>query len=329
MSCANLHRLLTKVNAFVTQIAKRHSFHNVLRSRVGLVDRMSRLPSAFSKVVMDTRAQLVFLVYLSSVHGYLFKDCHNSSDYSVWYRCDGYNECLNGADELNCKQEECRSNLFWSAVDGKCVSKDFICDGFVDTSDAIDESRCTLPVRSKRGCNCNDTFEYMPLSNTCQPIKLCQDNYCAYGGAKHQCIDVPGAFRCQCAEGYHNWDPMTCLKISDVEPLALEARPSSISLGRFNEVRNEIFPIRSYEPGQRCMLIHQLEYNFAHNYIVWLEVDSSNATFYAGRMFKDRNSSLPGQDEIRLFSPPGGNYQIAIDWIHDNIYFIDAFPNAI
>jgi hypothetical protein len=63
-------------------------------------------------------------------------DCGNGETYENAARCDGYDDCSNGADETNCPVFNCKN--------GSTIAPDYQCDGFDDCGDNSDETGCPV-----------------------------------------------------------------------------------------------------------------------------------------------------------------------------------------
>lgn len=95
-------------------------------------------------------------------------------------RCDGIEDCSNGADEVACKT--CPIDKF-KCLDDKCIEKSLVCDGVPNCSDGYDESQC---------CNGPNTFK-CPTSGNCIPAtQLCDQQV--------NCPDGADEFPSVCAE---------------------------------------------------------------------------------------------------------------------------------
>lgn len=98
-------------------------------------------------------------------------DCHNGADergcgsckpdqflcrnhifcYRLEDRCDGYNQCIDKSDELNCDKWFCNSdNGTFLCSNGRCVYEQWVCDGTNDCDDGSDEMNCPTSFTSRR-----------------------------------------------------------------------------------------------------------------------------------------------------------------------------------
>ncbi|KAK3726510.1 hypothetical protein QZH41_014244, partial [Actinostola sp. cb2023] len=68
--------------------------------------------------------------------------CLNRACIPTEWRCDGANDCKDGADETDCPP--CADNEFRCAVDGRCIDASAKCDKHNNCSDGSDEEGCTI-----------------------------------------------------------------------------------------------------------------------------------------------------------------------------------------
>ncbi|KAK3768071.1 hypothetical protein RRG08_045889 [Elysia crispata] len=74
--------------------------------------------------------------------------CSNGRCIPKEYICDGYNDCNNNDDEKNCQNHTCATDQFRCTYSSTCRPLSYVCDGENDCPNGEDEFNCTSTTRA-------------------------------------------------------------------------------------------------------------------------------------------------------------------------------------
>ncbi|XP_056319930.1 low-density lipoprotein receptor-related protein 8-like isoform X1 [Danio aesculapii] len=293
--------------------------------------------------------------------------CANSRYVSLSVRCDAVNDCGDGSDESSCWN--CTNGSFHCVASESCVSSSSVCDGRLDCADGADEqldictsvSKAQACARSEFTCT---NGQCVPNSWRCDHSSDCKDgsdeedcdhNECAVnnGGCSHICLDLPFGFRCDCPKGMrlvqdtHCEVVDQCLDADVCDQICVHSNGSVVcdcqdgylltaGTGQCKATGGLAHVAVSTQEGIKMMdLSGSEERNItdkrvspgpvsalnAHNTLYWSSPE--NDVIY--RMSLDSSDHTPAV----LLKASKGIVGLAVDWIHERLYWISTSTHAL
>uniref|UniRef100_A0A3B4B3M5 Low density lipoprotein receptor-related protein 2b n=1 Tax=Periophthalmus magnuspinnatus TaxID=409849 RepID=A0A3B4B3M5_9GOBI len=115
------------------------------------------------------------------------------------YRCDGYIDCVDQTDEINCPTRiptTCSSDYF-TCDNFRCVSKKWVCDGDNDCGDGSDEQNCNSTITT-----CPPSYFLCPDHRCISNFLVCDgDQDCLDGSDEKDCEFSCASYQFACASG--------------------------------------------------------------------------------------------------------------------------------
>lgn len=273
-------------------------------------------------------------------------------------KCNGTADCPGGEDEVGC--EGCSVDEF-RCTSGECIRQKFMCDTQIDCKDASDETNCNKTVLSSRVViTCTDNLfdcrdnTCLHWSEVCDGTKDCRDGSdegklcdtaCSLGHpCEQKCRKAPSGAICDCRDGFKlGKDQASC---DDIDECATSDNPCSQIcenlVGSYSCSCHADYMLERDKSSCKStgLTVSHLYTSFTS---IWhmnphlTKIWSTNGSRIVGIDMNIRRKMLyftvEETDALYEFNMTDGSHTIienignptlvALDWITDNIYFVD------
>lgn len=201
---------------------------------------------------------------------------------SVKDRCDSIEDCTDGSDEVNCKEEGCPNNF--QCTSGQCLKRHLVCDGIINCNDGTDEINCENWSCTSEEMSCNQSGRCIPLDWKCDGKSQCHNgederncpNLCSQNNTFH-CLEqntcIPNNWRCDGkSDCLNDEDEKSCTCTE--EQFKCQSGGGCINL---SDRCNGIEDCNDTSDEWNCLRIDQEEIDGKKNI---LQIESMNNTWY-------------------------------------------------
>lgn len=214
--------------------------------------------------------------------------------------CDGVNDCgpNDDSDEKSCSLfHKCSPKQFQCESDQYCISKQFRCDGEPNCDDASDEINCKVPI-------------------------------CGFGACSQICLEKKsGNYNCRCMDGYSKGPEKNDTCVSNEEPLLLIASDRDLRfLLPLKQMDNEVHGRIPVSKNKIDVFDVRIQPDII--YLFWIttpirSIQKLTTTAFNSN-FKRKVKRAAEQDAITIAAGIENPKSLAIDWVAERIYILDA-----